>query len=42
MAQKIDQSPELAVKVQRLQEVRGISVLTATAIVALMPEFGSL
>lgn len=42
MAEKIGQSPALSAKVQRLQEVRGIGTLTATALVALMPELGSL
>lgn len=42
MAQKLDQSPSLASKVHRLQEVRGIGTLTATVLVALMPELGSL
>jgi transposase len=42
MAQKISHSPALSAKVQRLQQVRGIGVLTATSLVALMPELGSL
>ena len=42
MAQKISLSPVLSAKVRRLQEVRGIGALTATALVALMPELGSL
>jgi len=42
MAQKLDQSPGLSAKAQRLQEVQGIGALTATALVALMPELGSL
>lgn len=42
MAQKISHSPNLSAKVRRLQEVRGIGALTATALIALMPELGSL
>lgn len=42
MAQKLEQSPHLAARAQRLQEVRGIGQVTATALVALMPELGSL
>ncbi len=42
MALKLDRSPALAAKVQRLQEVRGIGSLTATTLVALMPELGEL
>lgn len=42
MAQKIAQSPRLAARAQRLQEVRGIGQVIATALVALMPELGSL
>lgn len=42
MAQKVDQAPILASKVQRLEEVRGIGKLTATTLVALMPELGGL
>lgn len=42
MSEKIAQSPDLSAKVQRLKEVRGIGTLTATALVALMPELGSL
>jgi transposase len=42
MAAKIDQSPELAAKVGRLQQVQGIGVITASSLVALMPELGSL
>jgi transposase len=41
-AQKISHSPVLSAKVRRLQEVRGIGALTATALIALMPELGSL
>ena len=42
MAEKIAQSPALSVKVQRLQEVQGIGVITASALVALMPELGAM
>lgn len=42
MAQKIAQSPVLQAKVQRLQQVQGIGTLTAAALLALMPELGSL
>jgi transposase len=42
MKTKVDQSPALATKVDRLQQVQGIGSLTATALVALMPELGSL
>jgi len=42
MAQKLKQFAHLADSVRRLQEVRGIGELTATALVALMPELGSL
>ena len=42
MAEKISRSPNLAAKVQRLQQVQGIGVLSATALVALMPELGTL
>ena len=42
MADKIARSPELATKVQRLQLVQGIGNFSATALVALMPELGSL
>jgi transposase len=42
MAQKISRSPSLSAKVLRLQQVQGIGALTATALVALMPELGSL
>ena len=39
---KLTASPDLLAKVNRLQEVQGIGVLTATSLVALMPELGSL
>lgn len=39
---KIAQSPQLLAKVDRLQQVQGVGALTATALVALMPELGSL
>jgi len=42
MADKISQSPKLAAKAQRLQQVQGIGSLSATALIALMPELGSL
>lgn len=42
MADKIARSPELTTKVQRLQLVQGIGNFSATALVALMPELGSL
>ena len=42
MADKISQSPSLAAKAQRLQQVQGIGSLSATALIALMPELGSL
>jgi transposase len=42
MADKISQSPNLAAKAQRLQQVQGIGSLSATALVALMPELGTL
>jgi transposase len=42
MKTKIAASPELLAKVNRLQEVQGIGILTATSLVALMPELGSL
>ncbi len=42
MAAKISQSAELAAKVGRLQQVQGIGVITASSLVALMPELGSL
>jgi transposase len=42
MAEKVRQSPVLAARVQRLQQVQGIGVLTASGLVALMPELGSL
>lgn len=40
--QKIGQSPSLCTKVQRLQLIQGIGVVTATTLVALMPELGTL
>jgi transposase len=42
MAEKISASPSLSAKVLRLQEVQGIGSLTASTLVALMPELGSL
>ena len=42
MATKVGQSPALHARVQRLQRVQGVGALTATALVALMPELGSL
>jgi len=42
MAGKISQSPQLAAKARRLQQVQGIGSLSATALIALMPELGSL
>jgi transposase len=42
MADKISRSPNLSTKVQRLRQVQGIGTLSATALVALMPELGSL
>jgi transposase len=42
MQTKLTASPELLAKVNRLCQVKGIGVLTATSLVALMPELGSL
>jgi len=42
MRTKVAASPDLLAKVNRLQEVQGIGVLTATSLIALMPELGSL
>jgi transposase len=42
MARKISESPDLFAKVSRLQQVQGIGILTASSLVALMPELGSL
>jgi len=42
MAAQVAQSEELLAKVDRLQQVQGVGALTATALVALMPELGSL
>ena len=42
MAAKVAQSPALHAKVELLQQVQGVGTLTATALVALMPELGSL
>jgi len=39
---KIAASPDLLAKVNRLRQVQGIGVLTATSLIALMPELGSL
>jgi transposase len=41
MKAKLAQSPDLQVKVDRLCQVQGIGTLTATALLALMPELGS-
>jgi transposase len=42
MQTKIAASPDLLAKVNRLQHVQGIGLLTATSLIALMPELGSL
>jgi len=42
MADKISRSAHLATKIQRLQQIQGIGLLSATALVALMPELGAL
>jgi transposase len=42
MQAKVVASPHLLARVKRLQQVQGIGVLTATSLVALMPELGSL
>ena len=42
MQTKIAQCPKLQAKVDRLCQVQGIGTLTATALLALMPELGSL
>ena len=42
MADKISRSPNLSTKVQRLRQVQGIGTLSATTLVALLPELGSL
>jgi transposase len=42
MAEKISASPSLSTKVLRLQEIQGVGSLTASTLVALMPELGSL
>jgi transposase len=42
MKTKLAQSPDLLAKVDRLQQVQGVGKLTATALVALMPELGTL
>lgn len=42
MQTKLAASPDLLTKVNRLRQVQGIGVLTATSLVALMPELGSL
>ena len=39
---KVAASPDLLAKVNRLQQVQGIGLLTATSLLALMPELGSL
>lgn len=42
MKAKVSQTPSLETKIQRLEQVRGIGTLSATALVALMPELGTL
>jgi len=42
MAEKIRQCPRLRARVARLSQVQGVGLLTATSLVALMPELGSL
>ena len=42
MAAKIAGSPSLSAKVKRLQQIQGVGPLTATALVALLPEMGTL
>lgn len=42
MQSKVAQSSQLQAKVTRLSQVQGIGTLTATALLALMPELGSL
>lgn len=42
MTQKISRSPGLLARVNRLAQVQGIGTLTASSLVALMPELGSL
>lgn len=42
MAAQMAQSPEICTRVRRLEQVQGIGTLTATSLVALMPELGSL
>jgi len=42
MQTKVAASPHLLARVKRLQQVQGIGILTATSLVALMPELGSL
>lgn len=42
MATKVEQSPLLHARIERLQQIQGVGALTATALVAFMPELGSL
>ena len=42
MAANVGHSPALHAKVERLRQVQGVGALTATTLVALMPELGSL
>lgn len=42
MASLVKESPEIRAKVDRLQQVQGIGVLTSTSLIALMPELGTL
>lgn len=42
MIEKISDSPRLSAKIQRLEQIQGLGTLSATALVALMPELGSL
>jgi len=42
MAEQVRQSATLSPKVERLQQVQGIGFLTASSLLALMPELGSL
>jgi len=42
MTEKINSSPVLGAKVKRLSEIQGIGILTATSLISLMPELGSL
>lgn len=42
MADLVKGSPEISAKVERLQQVQGIGILTSTSLIALMPELGTL